>query len=96
MKQEVRLKLDVSLTIDAKHGTDELRDIIERGIRQMFPNNHKKYNAVSFAEESDIYGDDGIKWRALWSDQAHSEPHDYLEPIEINPMLHGYWGKGEY
>jgi len=56
MKQEVRLKLDVSLTIDAKHSRDEVRNILRRGIRCMFINNDKVYNSASFAEEADIYG----------------------------------------
>lgn len=47
MKQEVRLKLDVSLTIDAKHGRDEVRNILRRGIRCMFINNDKVYNSAT-------------------------------------------------
>jgi hypothetical protein len=73
MKQEVRLQVDVSLTIDAKHDREAVRQILERGIRQMFPNNHKVYNSASFAEEADIYRPrndrirhDGIKWERLW------------------------------
>jgi hypothetical protein len=68
MKQEVRLKLDVSLTIDAKHSRDEVRNILRRGIRCMFINNDKVYNSASFAEEADIYGssaDGGVKWEGF-------------------------------
>lgn len=65
--QEVRLRLDVSLTINAKHNRQKLRDILERGIRSAFPNNHKHFNAVDFAEEADIYSTGGgeIKWEDL-------------------------------
>ena len=67
MKQEVRLRLDVSLTVSASHNRQKLRDILERGIRCAFPNNDKHFHAVEFAEERDIYGADGegIAWENL-------------------------------
>ena len=66
-EQEVRLRLDVSLTINAKHNRQKLRDILERGIRAAFPNNHKHFNAVEFAEEADIYSTESgaIRWEDL-------------------------------
>jgi len=66
MKQEVRLQVDVSLTIDAKHSRDEVRNILRRGLRCMFINNDKAYNSASFAEEADIYRPrDGVKWEGF-------------------------------
>lgn len=56
MKQEVRIKLDVSLTISAEHSTEELTAIIERGARTAFPNHHKRFHEIRFAEERELYG----------------------------------------
>ena len=94
MKQEVRLQLDVSLTIDAKHSRDEVRNILERGIRQMFPNNHKKYHYAYFAEESDIYSTetgeegDGVRWEFLFKQRVNDphEPRDYNDAEGVVTM----------
>jgi hypothetical protein len=74
MEQEVRVVIDVSLTVNAKHSAVEVAAIVNRGARSMFPCNHKVFNEVKFAEEFAIYGEreegSDIKWTAL------------VEPIE--------------
>jgi hypothetical protein len=88
MKQEVRLKLDVSLTIDAKHDRNQLSKIIERGIRCMFPNNHKVYNSAYFAEEADIYSNGDVKWESLLGERVNDphEPRDYNDAESVVTM----------
>jgi len=55
MMQEVRVQIDVSLTVDARHSAAVVADMVERGARRCFPNNHKEFNHVRFAEEAAIY-----------------------------------------
>ena len=54
-KQELKLNISVSLTIDAKYSEDELREIVLRGTKAMFPNNHKEFHSITFEEEASIY-----------------------------------------
>jgi hypothetical protein len=88
MKQEVRLKLDVSLTIDAKHSRDDVRNILRRGIRCMFINNDKVYNSASFAEEADIYSNGDVKWESLLGERVNDphEPRDYNDAESVVTM----------
>jgi len=63
MKQEVRLKADISLTINAHHTEQDIREILMRGIYNAFPNNPLQVNELMFAEERDIYWDaHQVKW----------------------------------
>ena len=63
MKQEVRLKADISLTINAHHNEQDIREILMRGIYNAFPNNPLQVNELMFAEERDIYFDARqVKW----------------------------------
>ena len=63
MKQEVRLKADISLTIKAHHTEQDIREILMRGIYNAFPNNPLQVNELMFAEERDIYFDARqVKW----------------------------------
>ena len=62
MKQEVRLKADISLTIKAHHTEQDIKEILMRGIYNAFPNNPLIVNELMFAEERDIYSDPQVKW----------------------------------
>ena len=62
MKQEVRLKADISLTIKAQHTEQDIKEILMRGIYNAFPNNPLIVNELMFAEERDIYSDTQVKW----------------------------------
>jgi len=65
MKQEVRIQLDVSLTLDAKHSDQEVLAMVERGARNAWPNNHKYFHALRYAEERHIYHGKDIQWQTL-------------------------------
>ncbi len=68
MTQEIRVRLDVSLTVNAKHSTERIRKIVEAGARAAWPNNYKHFHGLQFAEERDIYHpepptpDRSIRW----------------------------------
>lgn len=80
MDQEVRVKLDVSITINAKHSTADLAAMIERGVRKAFPNNHKHFHSLRFAEEAALYsGSKRIRWRHIF----RRERNDITPPILI-------------
>ena len=53
MKQEVRIKLDVTIELDAKYSTDEIKRIVHRNVG--YKNNHKTINNLMFMEEEAIY-----------------------------------------
>lgn len=67
MKQEVRIKLDMSITLDCKHSAAEIKAIIERGFRASFPNNQKIFHSLRYAEEHAIYSKrrDRIVWSPI-------------------------------
>lgn len=65
MKQEVRIQLDVSITLNAKYSDDEVRDIVLRGAGIVWPNNEKNIHALRYAEERHIYGAGEIKWQTI-------------------------------
>lgn len=71
MKQEVRIQLDVSLTLDAKHSDDEVRAIVERGARNAWPNNYKHFHALRYAEERHIYHHQTIQWQTLFANDTN-------------------------
>jgi len=53
--QEVRMKVDLSLTVSTKHGSFAVKQIVQRGIRRIFPHYPKVYHEAKFAEENAIY-----------------------------------------
>jgi hypothetical protein len=61
-KQEVRLKLGISLTIRAEHNVEDIKDILMRGIYNSFPNNPLIVNELAYAEERDIHFENFVKW----------------------------------
>lgn len=68
MKQEVRIQLDVSVTIDAEHSRVTLLEMIQSAARTFMLNNHKVYHCLRFAEEADIYPASGtynINWETV-------------------------------
>jgi len=75
MKQEVRIKLDVSITLDAKHSDEEVRAIVERGARAAWPNNYKYFHSLRFAEERHIYHrrDNRIQWQSIFKPEVDKE-----------------------
>lgn len=66
MKQEVRIQLDVSISLNAKYSDDEVRDIVLRGADIVWPNNEKYIRALRYAEERHIYGAGEIKWQTIY------------------------------
>jgi hypothetical protein len=66
-EQEVRVQVDVSLTLSTRHDAATVQAIVERGLRGMFPNNHKVFNSARFAEEAAIYSSPSprIRWICL-------------------------------
>lgn len=66
MKQEVRIQLDVSVTIDVKYTTKELDDMIRRAAGNFMPNNFKSFHCLRYAEESQLYCDEPISWSAIF------------------------------
>lgn len=70
------MRLDLSLTISTKHTREELKRILENGIRCMFPNNDKHFNSIEFAEEADIYSTNNgiIKWEYLKTPTIDGSP----------------------
>lgn len=70
MKQEVRIQLDISLTLDANHSDEEVRAIVERGARNAWPNNSKHFHALRYAEERHIYHEDSIQWQTIFADET--------------------------
>jgi hypothetical protein len=69
MKQEVRIKLDVSVTYSATHSPEKLAEIIERAVRQSFPNNYKFFHSLKFAEERHLYGFGRTRWTPILKSQ---------------------------
>jgi hypothetical protein len=65
MQQEVRVRLDVSLTVDAKHSDAKVRDIVESGVRNAWPNNYKHIHELRYAEERHIYHSKTIRWQTI-------------------------------
>jgi hypothetical protein len=67
MKQELRIKLDMSITVDCKHSAAGLAAMVERGVRASFPNNRKVIHSLKFAEEHAIYSQrrDRITWSPI-------------------------------
>lgn len=64
MKQEVRIKLDMSIIVDCRHSSKAIASMIKRGIRASFPNKRKTINSLRYAEEHAIYSarQDRIEW----------------------------------
>jgi hypothetical protein len=86
MKQEVRIQLDVSLTLDAKHSDEEVRAIVERGARNAWPNNHKHFHALSYAEERHIYHHySTIQWQPIFT---NNQPHNENPSVQLFPPAH--------
>ena len=70
MKQEVRIQLDISLTLDAKHSDDEVKDIVLRGASNAWPNNGKHFHALRYAEERHLYHGDSIHWQTIFANET--------------------------
>jgi hypothetical protein len=70
MKQEVRVRLDVSVTVDAKHSDAKVRQIVESGVRTAWPNNYKHIHELRYAEERHIYNGTyprkKIRWQTVY------------------------------
>jgi hypothetical protein len=86
MKQEVRVQLDVSLTVDAKHSDAKVRDIVESGIRNAWPNNYKYIHDLRYAEERHIYQGKRIRWQTIF---ARLRPHPNAVLAEYQPSPRG-------
>jgi hypothetical protein len=83
MIQEVRVRLDVSLTVDAKHSDAKVRSIVERGVRNAWPNNYKHINDLRYAEERHIYQGKRIRWQTIFSAEIRPSPRG--TPSLTNP-----------
>ncbi len=66
-KQELRIKLDVSVAVDLRHDKDALAAMVQRAARCFMPNNWKQIHSLSFAEEADLYSPKrkSVKWTRL-------------------------------
>jgi len=64
MHQEIQIKLDVSISIDARHSKKELGRMIREAARQFLGSRYRKINSLTFAEEATIYSDEG-EWVTL-------------------------------
>ena len=100
MKQEVRIQLDVSLTLDAKHSDEEVRDIVERGARNAWPNNYKHFHALRYAEERHIYHGKDIQWQTIIRKEHNRrhlpepEPETYPTPTRGTRMTGSPFARG--
>jgi hypothetical protein len=67
IKQEVRVQIDVSVTLDAKYTRDEVLAIVERGAFAAFRNNTRTFNRIRYAEEAAIYSTESgyIDWTVI-------------------------------
>jgi hypothetical protein len=67
-QQEVLIRLEVSLTVSTKHDAEAVRKLVEAGARKAWPNNHKIFQALSFAEEAAIYSTPSgrIRWTHIF------------------------------
>ena len=75
IEQEVRVQIDVSITLNAKYDAAEVRRIVERGARSVFGNNYRVFRSIRFAEEAEIYSADveaAIRWSNLVNPQIET------------------------
>tara|TARA_A200000159_G_scaffold19571_2_gene16174 strand:- start:5788 stop:6300 length:513 start_codon:yes stop_codon:yes gene_type:complete len=70
VKQELRIKLDVSVEIGANMSVAEIEKEVMTQVSAMFPSNNKRIQSLAYAEECAIYStEDGeIKWSFLETD----------------------------
>jgi hypothetical protein len=61
-KQEIRLRVDISITLRSEHMEQEIRQILMRGVYNAFPNNPLIVNEMLFAEERDVHFTDQVRW----------------------------------
>jgi hypothetical protein len=67
--QEVRIVLDMSITLSTRYEAKEVREIVERGAFLAFRNNPTIIHDLKFAEEHAIYkqGNDAEpEWTAIY------------------------------
>jgi hypothetical protein len=74
--QELRIQLDVSVTIKCKHTAEEVRAMVNTAVRNFMPKNWKHINALRFAEEGQIYGGKEIKWTDIHKPKVSSGGRD--------------------
>lgn len=78
VKQELRIKLDVSVEIGANMSVAEIEKDVMTQVSAMFPSKNKKIQSLAYAEECAIYSTDGkIKWSFLET--------DWIGRIEVTP-----------
>jgi hypothetical protein len=61
-KQEIRLRVDISITLRSEHMEQDIRQILMRGVYNAFPNNPLIVNEMLFAEERDVHFTDQVRW----------------------------------
>ena len=64
MHQEIQVKLDVAISVDARHSKAELAKLIRRAVAQFLGRRIKVVHHLSFAEEACIYSNEG-SWLTL-------------------------------
>lgn len=75
--QEVRVQIDVSITLKARYTSDEVKRIVTDGARRVFRNNAGVMNGIRFAEEAAIYQADStaaINWVTLVDEPTRTKP----------------------
>lgn len=79
--QEIRVQIDVSITLSTKYSAEETRAIIDRNARAVFPNNYGKINSLRYAEEAAIYSGDAIQWSDIIKTEREKELENALAKV---------------
>lgn len=64
-KQEVRVQIDICITVRAEHDVDEIEGIIMRGVHNVFPNNPSIIHKLCYAEERDVHFESFVLWKEI-------------------------------
>jgi len=64
-KQEIRVRIDVSVTVCTYHDMEHIEAILMRGIYNSFPNNPLVVNNLCYAEERDVHFDTRVDWKSI-------------------------------
>lgn len=63
--QEVRVHLDLSVYLSADNNAKDIKNIVMRGVHNVFPNNKIIVNQLALAEEIDICFEHAPAWRNI-------------------------------
>lgn len=63
--QQVRVHLDLSVHLSVNNNARDIKDIVMRGVHNVFPNNKVVVNELALAEEIDICFEHSPAWRNI-------------------------------